>query len=91
MGVRLTASRRKKFIFVEMSLTFLSKFLLPPGRQERCCDKKWCLFSYMKQILARERWSEGRRESERAVVRTNGYRICGVFPHINLNLTIPHR
>ena len=60
-------------------------------RQERCCDKKRCLVSYVKQILARERGREGRRDSKRAVVRTNSYRMCGVFPHINLNLTIPHR
>ena len=58
---------------------------------ERCCDKKLCLVSYVKQILARERGREGRRDSKRAVVRTNSYRMCGVFPHINLNLTIPHR
>jgi len=37
-------------------------------RLERCCDKKWCLVSYVKQILERERGREVRRESERAVV-----------------------
>jgi len=54
-------------------------------RQERFCDKKRCLVWYVKRILARE------RESKRALVRTNGYRICGLFPHIIQNLTIPHR
>ena len=42
----------------------------------------------MQQILDGGR--EG-GETERAAVRTNGYRICGVFPHIILNFTIPHR
>ena len=62
-------------------------------RQERFCDKKQCLVWYVKRILAseRERGREGRRESKRPVVSTNGYRICGLFPHIILNLTIPHR
>ena len=48
----------------------------------------------MEQILdgSREgREGERERERERAVVRTNVYRICGVFPHIILNFTIPHR
>ena len=57
-------------------------------RKERCCDKKQCQVWYMEQILDGGR--EG-GETERAVVRTNGYRICGMFPHIILNFTIPHR
>jgi len=61
-------------------------------RQERCCDKKQCLVWYVKQILEREREGRGggRRESKRALVRTNGCRICALFPHIFPNLTIPH-
>ena len=62
-------------------------------RKERCCDKKWCQVWYVEQILdgVREGGGERETERERAVVRTNGYSICGVFPHIILNFTIPHR
>ena len=48
-------------------------------RKERCCDKRRYLVRYPEKMLARERRG-------RAAVRTNGYWICGVFPHMILNL-----
>ena len=48
-------------------------------KKERCCDKRRYLVRYPEKMLARERRG-------RAAVRTNGYWICGVFPHMILNL-----